>query len=324
MSNRSDERDAVAAAAGPGLSRRAVLVAAGALAAASWPGSARAQPARKPRRIRKALKYGMIGPGATVAEKFRIARACGFDGVEMDSPSALDLHEVLRARDESGIVIPGVVDSVHWSKPLSHPDEAVRAEGRRALETALRDCHTLGGSTVLLVPAVVNGSMPYDAAYERSQKEVRAVLPLARELGVSIALENVWNGFLLSPLEAARYVDELNGDAQPDRAPSVGWYLDVGNVVNTGWPEQWVRILGHRILKLDIKEYSRKKRDAEGLWKGFDVEIGDPAGDCGWPEVMASLDEAGYSGGWATAEVGGGDEARLRDIAARMDRVLAM
>jgi hexulose-6-phosphate isomerase len=139
------------------------------------------------------------------------------------------------------------------------------------------------------------------------------VLPLAGELGIRIAFENVWNSFLLSPLEAARYVDELD-------SPLVGWYFDVGNVVNYGWPEQWVRILNKRIFKLDIKEFSRAKRDSEGLWKGFGVKLLE--GDCDWPAVMAALDEIGYRG-WATAEVAGGDEPRLRDIADRMDRIFA-
>jgi hexulose-6-phosphate isomerase len=164
------------------------------------------------------------------------------------------------------------------------------------------------------VPAVVNAEVGYDQAWERSSEEIARVLPRAAELGVAIAIENVWNQFLLSPLEAARYIDQFE-------SPSIGFHFDVGNVVNYGWPQQWVRILGSRILKLDIKEFSRAKRDREGLWKGFEVEIGD--GDCGWPAVVAALDEVGYRG-WATAEVGGGDAARLADIARRMRRVLGV
>jgi hexulose-6-phosphate isomerase len=262
--------------------------------------------------IRKAVKIGMVGVDGTLQEKFALLRAIGFDGVELDSPSDLELADVLAAKEATGLEIPGVVDSVHWSKPLSHPDAAVRAEGRTGLETALRDCAAYGGTTALLVPAVVNADVGYDEAWERSTAEIRAVLPVAKEAGVRIALENVWNSFLLSPLEAARYVDQFESDA-------IGWHFDVGNVVNYGWPDQWIRILGHRILKLDVKEYSRKLRDDEGLWKGFGVEIGD--GDCDWPAVRAALDEIGYAG-WATAEVSGGDEARLRDIKARMDAVL--
>jgi L-ribulose-5-phosphate 3-epimerase len=266
------------------------------------------------RDIRRAVKYGMIGQGATVREKFALLRDLGFDGVELDSPGPLDREEVLAARDETGIVVHGVVNSVHWRDTLSDPDAAVRERGREALETAVRDCHAYGGSTVLLVPAVVNKSVSYADAYRRSQEEIRRVLPLAEELGITIAIENVWNHFLLSPLEAARYVDEFE-------SKRVGWYFDVGNVVNYGWPEQWVRILGKRIVKVDVKEFSRKKRDEEGLWKGFGVELME--GDCDWPAVMKALDEVGYTSreAWMTAEIRGGDRARLAQIAERMERI---
>jgi len=180
---------------------------------------ARADAGRK-RAIKKSLKFGMIGEGATVKEKFAVARECGFDGVEMDSPSGLDLGEVLAAKAETGIEIPGVVDSVHWRDTLSDPDASVRARGREALVTALSDCRKLGGTTVLLVPAVVNAKVSYADAYARSQEEIRKVLPAARESGVKIAIENVWNGFLLSPLEAARYVDELGTEVVVVHAPA--------------------------------------------------------------------------------------------------------
>jgi hexulose-6-phosphate isomerase len=263
--------------------------------------------------IKKAVKIGMVGVDTSLEGKFALLREIGFDGVELDSPSALDPDEVLAAVAATGIVIPGVVDSVHWGKPLSDPDPAVRAEGRAGLETALRDCERYGGTTALLVPAVVNANVSYDQAWERSTAEIAEVLPLAEELGVRIAIENVWNSFLLSPLEAARYVDQFESDA-------IGWHFDVGNVVNYGWPEQWIRILGPRVLKLDIKEYSRKKRNDEGLWKGFQVKIGE--GDCNWPAVREALADIGYTNGWATAEVGGGDAERLKDIKRRMDAVL--
>lgn len=299
------------------MDRRAFLTvgSAGALAfgLGAWPrgvGAARTPVARK---LKKSVKYGMVGAGSTVMDKFRILRDIGYDGVELDAPSDLKLDDVLKAKEATGLQVPGVVDSVHWGKPLSHPDPAVREEGRKGLETALRDCKACGGTSVLLVPAVVNKGMAYADAYTRSQEEIRKVLPLARELGVQIALENVWNNFLLSPLEAARYVDELG-------TPTVGWHFDVGNIVNYGWPEHWIRTLGKRVLKLDVKEFSRKQRDDQGLWKGFNVEIGE--GDCDWPAVTKALDEIGYGNGWAAAEVGGGDEKRLRDVYERMCRVL--
>jgi len=268
---------------------------------------------RPPRRIRKAVKLGMVAGDMALLEKFRLLKDLGFDGVELDSPNNFDADEVLRARDDAQLPIHGVVDSAHWHKPLSHPDADVRAEGLGALTTAVGDAKRYGASTVLLVPAIVSKTVSYDDAYMRSQAEIRKALPLAEDLGVKIAIENVWNHFLLSPLEAARYIDEFE-------SPAIGWYFDVGNIVTYGWPEQWVRILAHRILKLDIKEYSRTKRDQEGLWKGFGVKLLE--GDCDWPAIMAALDDIGYNG-WATAEVAGGDAERLREIAERMDRIFA-
>jgi L-ribulose-5-phosphate 3-epimerase len=294
-------------------------LAAGPLGFAAEPaGSAPQQPQTSPpaagarrRMLRKSLKYGMVAGGSSVLEKFELAKEAGFEGIELDSPNSLKADDVLRARDAAGLVIDGVVDSVHWNKTLGDPDPAVRAAGREALETALRDCKCYGGTSALLVPAVVSKEISYADAYARSQEEIRKVLPLAAELRIAIAIENVWNNFLLSPLEAARYVDEFG-------SPWVGWHFDVGNVVNYGWPEQWIRILGPRIVKLDIKEYSRHKRDQQGPGSGFAIELGE--GDCDWPAVMQALDDIGFQG-WAAAEVGGGDLERLKKIATTMDRL---
>lgn len=262
--------------------------------------------------IKKAVKFGMVQEDLSVLEKFNLLKSLGFDGVEMDSPSDLDIAEVVAASNESGLPIHGVVDSIHWKKTLSDPDAAVRKEGLAGLETALGDAKAFGASTVLLVPAVVNKMVSYADAYSRSQAEIRKVLPLAEELGVKIAIENVWNMFLLSPLECARYIDEFESEW-------IGWYFDVGNIVNYGWPEHWIRTLGPRILKLDIKEYSRSKRDEEGPYAGFRVELGE--GDCDWAAVQDALADIGYEG-WATAEIPGGDRNRLKDIADRMDNIL--
>jgi L-ribulose-5-phosphate 3-epimerase len=307
----------------PAADRRSLLSlaaasAAGALLACSATKSAEssAAPAAAPRgslKRRKALGIGMIGAGDTLADKFQLARDCGFEGIEMDGPSSHRREDVLAARDASGLAIPSVVDSVHWSHSLGDPDPAVRAKGRAGLEGALRDAEAYGSESVLLVPAVVDKARPYDAAWKHSIDEIRAVAPLARELGVKIAVENVWNNFLLSPLEANRYLDEIDRE-------EVGWHLDLGNLLIYGWPEQWARILGPRVIQLHIKEFSRKKMDEEGRWDGFAVELGD--GDNDWPAIVRALDEIGYAG-WAIAEVGGGDEARLKDVSARMDRCLA-
>jgi L-ribulose-5-phosphate 3-epimerase len=311
----------------PELDRRAFLKAAGAVVGAAglssgalgFGGQAQPSPSGlqspavpgRRRLLRKSLKYGMVAGGTSVLEKFKLARQAGFEGIELDSPNTLNVDEVLHARDQSGLVIDGVVDSVHWNKTLADPDPAVRAAGRQALEMALRDCKRYGGTSALLVPAVVSKQISYADAYARSQEEIRKVLPLAAELRVAIAIENVWNNFLLSPLEAARYVDEF-------KSPWVGWHFDVGNIVNYGWPEHWIRTLGPRIVKLDIKEYSRKKRDQHGPGSGFAVELGE--GDCDWPAVMQALDDIPFQG-WAAAEVGGGNLERLTQIATSMDRL---
>lgn len=295
------------------LDRRAFLQTTTAAATLLTLGTPNNLPAAEPLRLRKAVKYGMVGGSGTITEKFKMLREIGFEGIDMDRPA--DHQEVLRARDESGLIVHGVVDYVHWNQPLSDPNPAVRAAGVEGLKTALLDCKVYGGTSVLLVPAVVTKTVSYDEAYTRSQAEIRKVLPLAEELQIKILFENVWNNFLLSPLEFARYIDEFE-------SPWVGAYFDVGNIVRYGWPEHWIRILGRRIGKLDIKEYSRKLADDQGTRKGFNAEIGEGEDGCDWPAVLAALRHIGYSG-WATAEVRGGDRERLAEISQRMDRIFA-
>ena len=257
--------------------------------------------------------WATVGVKGTVLEKMKAIKEAGFEGVEMSSH--MDQEEVLRARDETGLIIPSVYDRVDWGKPLSDPNPKVREEGLEALKQTLRDGKRYGASSVLLVPAVVSKEVAYNDAYTRSQAEIRKAIPLAEELGVKIAIENVWNDFLLSPLEAARYVDEFN-------SPAVGWHFDVGNVLNIGWPEQWIPVLGKRIKKLHIKEFSRKKRDSQGLRKGFDVPLGQ--GDNRWAVIMKALDDVGYHG-WGIAEQGGADSPEgLRDISERMSKIFAL
>ena len=293
------------------------------LASAAQDAEKKPDPALKPkpkRTLKKAVGLGMVGEGATVLEKFQLVADLGFEGVEVDRPDrALPLAELEQAQEKTGIRVHGVVDSVHWSLPLNSRDAGVRKKGIDGLVAALDDAAALGAVSVLLVPAVVNGDLPYDEAYARSQEAIREVLPHAAQVKVKIAVENVWNGFLLSPLEAARYVDELKSEW-------AAFHFDVGNVVTYGRPEQWIRILGKRIAKLHIKDYSNKKRDEQGRWKGFEVELGE--GDAGYAAVMAALDETGFStapgGNWATAEVGGGDRKRLAQIAGQMDRLFSL
>jgi L-ribulose-5-phosphate 3-epimerase len=261
--------------------------------------------------VKKSLKWGMVKEDLSIMDKFKLLKDLGYDGVELDSPDKLDMKEVLAARDKTGLELPGTVNSMHWKLPLSDPDPKKRAECVKSIEKALRDTKQYGGTTVLVVPGVVNANVTYAEAYERSQAEIRKLLPVAEETGVKIAFENVWNQFLLSPLEAARYVDEF-------KHPMVGWYFDVGNVLRYSWPVSWIEALDKRILKLDLKEFSFKKQNDLGLWKGFDVEFME--GDCNWSEVNKALQKIGYSG-WASAEVSGGDRKRLLTIREKMDLV---
>jgi hexulose-6-phosphate isomerase len=177
--------------------------------------------------------------------------------------------------------------------------------GQAAVRHELADCKTYGGTTVLLVPAVVNKKVTYRDAYARSQASIRPLIPEAEKYGVKIAIEEVWNKFLLSPTEFARYIDEF-------QSPWVGAYFDVGNVVEYGYPEQWIRELGKRILKVHIKEYAKPKRFDYPLGEGKEID---------WPAVRQALIDVGYNG-WVTAEVPFGDLAALKDVVRRMDMIL--
>ena len=269
--------------------------------------------------MKRNLKKGMwyaSAPGKTALEKFQAVKAAGYDGIE--PPSHLDQEEILRARDATGLAIPSV-SCGKQSRGLSDPDASKRAEAVEGIKQALRDAKRYGASSILVVPGGVTEQVTYAAAYQRAQDALRKAVPLAEELGVKLAFENVWNHFLLSPMEAARFVDEFH-------SPAAGWQFDVGNAIYLGWPEQWVRILGKRIQKLHIKEFSRKKMGEKGLHAGFAVEYLE--GDNDWPAVMKAVDEVGYQG-WAIAEPAwtppGVDPAtRLKQIADKMDQILAL
>ena len=157
-----------------------------------------------------------------------------------------------------------------------------------------------------MVPAIVNRKVSYRDAYNRSQKHIRELIPDAEKHGIKIAIEEVWNKFLLSPLEFARYIDEFD-------SPWVGAYFDVGNVVEFGYPEDWIRELGKRILKVHIKEYKREKR--------FNYRLGE--GGIDWVAVRTALHDVGYNG-WVTAEVPCGTLKELKDVVRRMNELLQL
>jgi len=271
-----------------------------------------AQSEKSPARsIKKGIMWGNIGVGTSIMEKFQAAKAAGFDGVEVYSH--LNREEVLAAAKQTGMVIPSVCGSLHGKYSLSDPDPKVRALGVEALKLTLEDAKAYGADTILLVPGRVNEIVSYNQCWDLSISEIRKVLPLAEKLGVTIAIENVWNNFLLSPLEAARYIDQFN-------SPFVKAYFDCGNVLVIGWPEQWIRILGNRIARVHIKEYSRKIADKQGKWAGFGVALQE--GDNNWPAIVKALDEIGYHG-WATIEQPGGDNPEgLKELCHRLTNIL--
>jgi len=267
----------------------------------------------KSRSIRKGIMWGNIGFGNSILEKFQAAKAAGFDGVE--PMSHLNREEVVKAARETGMVIPSVCGSLHGKYSLSDPDPKVREMGVEALKVTLEDAKAYGADTILLVPGRVNDTVSYDDCWNRSVAEINKVLPLAAKLGVTIAIENVWNNFLLSPLEAARYIDQFN-------SPFLKFYFDCGNVLVIGWPEQWIKILGQRIARIHIKEYSRKIADKQGKWAGFGVALQE--GDNNWPAILKALDEIGYQS-WATVEQPGGETpAGLKDLCVRLGNILSL
>lgn len=262
------------------------------------------------RELKKGIMWGSIGVGTTIMDKFQAAKDAGFDGVEV--MSHLNRDEVLNARAATGMKIPSVCGEMHWKYLLSDPDPAVREKGVEALKLTLEDANVYGADTILLVPGRVTEEVTYDECWNRSVEEIKKVIPLAKELKIRIAIENVWNNFLLSPMEAATYVDQF-------RSVFVGFYFDCGNILNYGWPEQWIKILRNRIAKVHIKEFSKKLADTQGRSAGFKAKLLE--GDVNWNKVMAALDKIGY-GGWTTIEQSGGDTPEgLKDLCTRLDAI---
>ena len=248
-------------------------------------------------RIKKAIVYNMFQSDAPVVEKFRALKEAGFQGVEAQTKAPEDPAEMVAADRETGVEIHslmhGSVDNI--------PSAVDRAKA-------------LGVNVILIVAGRVNEQKSYQDNYTETQAVIREALPYAAANEVTLLVENVWNNFLLSPLEMAHYIDEFE-------SPWIQSYFDVGNVVRFAWPEHWIPVLGSRIKRVHVKEYSRDKQMNEGLWKGFDVEMGE--GSIDWELVRKELLAIDYTG-WVTAEVGGGDIERMKEISRQMDSILAL
>jgi hexulose-6-phosphate isomerase len=271
------------------------------------PGASWVPPLPGASHIKKAVLISMLPKELSYTERFKLAREVGFEAVEAQTvKEEREAEEIKKAADDAKLRIHSVMNVAHWDYPLSSSDPAVVEKSLEGMRTSLRNAKLWRAETVLLVPGVVNPQTSYGEAWVRSQKQIRKLLPMAEELKVIIAIEEVWNKFLLSPLEMPRYVDEFE-------SPWVKAYFDVGNVVLYGYPQDWIRSLGKRIAKVHLKDF---KRLEDGYrW----VNLGE--GDIDWPAVRKAFADVGYTG-YATTELEGGDEAYLRDVSRRVDRLV--
>jgi len=279
---------------------------------AGLPASLAAAPVPAPKgRLIKGLIIGMLPEKLSYAERFKMAADAGFEAVEAYTTEDQRVaEEIKKAAEDAKIKILSVMNQAHWESPLSSDDPAVIKKSLDGMKTSLHNAKFWGANAVLLVPAVVNAKTRYNDAWQRSQQHIRELIPLAQELKVVIAVEEVWNKFLLSPREFAHYVDQF-------QSPWVKAYLDVGNMVLFGYPQDWIRTLGKRIVKVHLKDFKMGKG-----WSPVTaqfVNLGD--GDVDWPEVRKALAEVGYSG-TVIAELDEGDLAYLTDVSKRIDRLL--
>jgi len=257
--------------------------------------------------VKKGLVMDMLPSRLSYADRFQLARDVGFEVVQ--APTTPDKHEaeeIKKAADAANIRIDSVMNMDHWKYPLSSGDAAVVAKSMEGMRTSLQNAKLWGSDAVLLVPAVVNAQTSYRDAWTRSQTEIRKLIPMAAEMKIVIAIEEVWNKFLLSPLEMNQYIQEF-------QSPWMKAWFDVGNVVLYGYPQDWIRTLGKSIYKVHLKDFKRKE---DGYaW----VNLGD--GDVDWVAVRQAFAEIGYSGS-VIAELDGGDKAYLRDVSKRIDRLV--
>lgn len=257
--------------------------------------------------MKKGVLLSMIPSTLSYADRFKMARDVGFEVVQAPTtPDERTAGEIKSAADAAGIRIDSVMNMDHWKDPLSSSDPATVQRSLDGMKTSLHNAKLWGSDSVLLVPAVVNPQTSYQEAWTRSQAQIRTLIPLAQELGIVISIEEVWNKFLLSPLEMASYIDEFQN-------PWIKAWFDVGNVMFYGYPQDWIHTLGKRISNVHIKDFKHTGNSYE--W----VNLGE--GDVDWPAVRQAFADIGYSGS-AIVELKGGDEAYLRDVSQRVDRLV--
>jgi L-ribulose-5-phosphate 3-epimerase len=263
--------------------------------------------------IYQAVEFSMLPENLGIPERFQMARDVGFERIECPTtPDEAKAEAMKKAAEKAGIKIHSVMNMDHWKYPLSSPDSSVVERSLQGARTSLRNAHLWGADTVLVVPGVVDPKTSYRDAYTRSQASIRKLLPLAEELRVIVAIEEVWNKFLLSPMEFANYIDSF-------QTPWVRAYFDVGNVKLYGYPEDWIRTLGKRIVKLHIKDFSWRRGSEDKMVANWVPLL---EGDLDWPAIYAALKDIDYHG-TATVELPGGDEAYLREVYRRLTEILS-
>jgi L-ribulose-5-phosphate 3-epimerase len=258
--------------------------------------------------IKKAVEFNMLPKSLSVLDAFQLGKDCGFEEIECPTtPELAKAEEMLDASKKTGLHIHSVMNQAHWGFPLSSPDPAVVEKSLEGMRASIQNAKLWGAGTVLLVPAVVNAEVSYAQAWERSQRQIRKLIPIAEEAKIVIGIEEVWNKFLLSPLEFARYIDSFE-------SPYVKAYFDVGNVAISGYPQDWIRVLGKRIVKLHIKDFKFERNVAS--WVSL------KEGQINWRAVYAALEEINYKG-TATVELAEGDGAYLKEVNRRFEQILS-
>lgn len=287
--------------------RTAISASVAAFAAANAPAATRLP-------IKKGILTSMLPKELSWKDKFQLAKDVGFEGIEGQTEENASVEaEMRKASEATGMPIHSVMNMLHWQFPLSSSDPAAVEKSLKGMETSIRNAAAWGANTVLLVPGVVNPQTGYADAYKRSQEQIKKLIPAAEKAKVIIAVENVWNKFLLSPMEFATYVDSF-------QTPWVKAYFDVGNILLYGYPQDWIRTLGKsRIAKVHLKDFHNRRNSV--IRRNVPEFVNLREGDLDWKEVHKAFGEIGYQG-FATVELAGGDEKYLRDLAKRVDMIL--
>ena len=263
--------------------------------------------------IAAAVEYNML-PEVALDQRFQMAKDAGFERIECPTTRDQSVAEQMKAAaQKAGIKIHSVMNMDHWKYPLSSPDPAVVEKSLDGARVSLHNAKLWGADTVLIVPGVVDANVSYTDTYKRSQEAIRKLIPVAEQLQVIIAIEEVWNKFLISPVEFAKFVDEFN-------TPWVRAYFDVGNVKLYGYPQDWIRILGPRIVKLHIKDFSFRRDPATKKTVADWQALGE--GEIDWPAIYSALKSIGYQG-TATVELPSGDLAYLKEVHRRLKLILS-